>query len=95
MRRRMTFLRNATLSLRPDLQASWVETGLDAAPEALRRGIDDLGGTLMEESISRLAGNRHGSRLHHDRLVRTGRPTTGCAALGATRTRRTGEAVPA
>ena len=36
-----------------NLQASWVKMGLDAATEALRWGVNDLGGTLMEESISR------------------------------------------
>ena len=41
----------------PSLQASWVKMGLDAATEALRWGVNDLGGTLMEESISRLAGS--------------------------------------
>ena len=34
----------------PSLQASWVKMGLDAATEALRWGVNDLGGTLMEES---------------------------------------------
>ena len=33
----------------PSLQASWVKMGLDAATEALRWGVNDLGGTLMEE----------------------------------------------
>jgi FO synthase len=46
-----------------NLQASWVKMGLDAATEALRWGVNDLGGTLMEESISRLAGSHHGVRL--------------------------------
>ena len=41
----------------PSLQASWVKMGLDAATEALRWGVNDLGGTLMEESISRMAGS--------------------------------------
>ena len=36
----------------PNLQASWVKMGLDAATESLRWGVNDLGGTLMEESIS-------------------------------------------
>ena len=36
----------------PSLQASWVKMGLDAATESLRWGVNDLGGTLMEESIS-------------------------------------------
>ncbi|HUN77361.1 MAG TPA: 5-amino-6-(D-ribitylamino)uracil--L-tyrosine 4-hydroxyphenyl transferase CofH [Solirubrobacteraceae bacterium] len=60
------------------LQASWVKMGLDAATEALRWGVNDLGGTLMEESISRLAGSYHGTRLEPEELVaaahRAGRP---------------------
>jgi len=62
----------------PSLQASWVKMGLDAATEALRWGVNDLGGTLMEESISRLAGSRHGVRLEPEDLIdaahRAGRP---------------------
>jgi FO synthase len=51
------------------LQASWVKMGLEAATEALRWGVNDLGGTLMEESISRLAGSYHGTKLDPDQLV--------------------------
>jgi FO synthase len=51
------------------LQASWVKMGLDAATESLRWGVNDLGGTLMEESISRLAGSYHGTKLDPDELV--------------------------
>jgi FO synthase len=62
----------------PNLQASWVKMGLDAATEALRWGVNDLGGTLMEESISRMAGSYHGVRLEPGDLVgaahRAGRP---------------------
>ncbi len=62
----------------PSLQASWVKMGLEAATEALRWGVNDLGGTLMEESISRLAGSYHGTKLDPDELVaaahRAGRP---------------------
>jgi FO synthase len=43
--------------------------GLDAATEALRWGVNDLGGTLMEESISRMAGSYHGTMLTVDDLV--------------------------
>ena len=61
-----------------NLQASWVKMGLDAATEALRWGVNDLGGTLMEESISRMAGSYHGVRLEPAELVaaahRAGRP---------------------
>ena len=53
----------------PSLQASWVKMGLDAATEALRWGVNDLGGTLMEESISRMAGSGHGVMLTPEQLV--------------------------
>jgi FO synthase len=53
----------------PNVQASWVKMGLDAATEALRWGVNDLGGTLMEESISRLAGSYHGVRLEPGQLI--------------------------
>ena len=53
----------------PSLQASWVKMGLDAATEALRWGVNDLGGTLMEESISRMAGSYHGVRLEPADLI--------------------------
>jgi FO synthase len=60
------------------VQASWVKMGIDAATESLRWGVNDLGGTLMEESISRLAGSYHGTKLDPDELVaaahRAGRP---------------------
>src|SRR2546423_609870 len=52
-----------------NLQASWVKMGLDAATEALRWGVNDLGGTLMEESISRMARSEHGTMLTPDQLV--------------------------
>ena len=61
-----------------NLQASWVKMGLDAATESLRWGVNDLGGTLMEESISRMAGSYHGVKLTPPELVaaahRAGRP---------------------
>ncbi len=61
-----------------NVQASWVKMGLEAATESLRWGVNDLGGTLMEENISRLAGSYHGARLDPDDLVaaahRAGRP---------------------
>ena len=52
-----------------NVQASWVKMGLDAATEALDWGVNDLGGTLMEESISRLAGSYHGVRLEPADLI--------------------------
>ena len=53
----------------PNLQASWVKMGLDVATEALRWGVNDLGGTLMEENISRMAGSHHGVRLEPEQRV--------------------------
>ena len=53
----------------PSLQASWVKMGLEAATEALDWGVNDLGGTLMEESISRLAGSYHGVKLEPADLI--------------------------
>ncbi len=52
-----------------NVQASWVKMGLDAATEALSWGVNDLGGTLMEENISRLAGSYHGVKLDPEDLV--------------------------
>jgi FO synthase len=52
-----------------NLQASWVKLGLDTATEALRWGVNDLGGTLMEESITRMAGGEHGVRLDPEDLI--------------------------
>ncbi len=57
----------------PNLQASWVKMGLEGATEALHWGVNDLGGTLMEESISRMAGSRHGVRLEPEQLIEAAR----------------------
>jgi len=57
----------------PNLQASWVKMGLEGATEALRWGVNDLGGTLMEENISRMAGSQHGVRLEPEQLVAAAR----------------------
>ena len=45
----------------PNLQASWVKLGLEGAAALLRAGVNDLGGTLMDEGISRAAGAAHGA----------------------------------
>jgi FO synthase len=52
-----------------NLQASWVKMGIEAATESLRWGVNDLGGTLMEESISRMAGSYHGVKLDPGELI--------------------------
>ena len=56
-----------------NLQASWVKMGLEGATEALRWGVNDLGGTLMEENISRMAGSQHGVRLEPEQLIEAAR----------------------
>jgi FO synthase len=45
-----------------NIQTSWVKLGEAGAVDMLRSGVNDLGGTLMEETISRMAGSEHGSR---------------------------------
>jgi FO synthase len=66
-----------------NLQASWVKMGLDAATESLRWGVNDLGGTLMEENISRMAGSQHGVKLEPEDLIGAAR------AAGRTPAQRT------
>jgi 7,8-didemethyl-8-hydroxy-5-deazariboflavin synthase CofH subunit len=47
----------------PNLQASWVKEGLRTAQQLLSCGVNDLGGTLMNESISTAAGARNGQLM--------------------------------
>ncbi len=49
-----------------NIQASWVKMGVAGAQSLLRSGANDLGGTLMEENISRAAGAAHGQMLETD-----------------------------
>ncbi len=54
------------LALHPlitNIQVSWVKLGREGAAACLGVGANDLGGTLMNESISRAAGNEHGEEL--------------------------------
>ncbi|NYT23706.1 5-amino-6-(D-ribitylamino)uracil--L-tyrosine 4-hydroxyphenyl transferase CofH [Alcaligenaceae bacterium] len=44
----------------PNIQASWVKLGHEGVQQALAAGVNDLGGTLMNESITRAAGAKHG-----------------------------------
>jgi FO synthase len=44
-----------------NIQCSWVKLGDEGTVTMLRGGANDLGGTLMEETISRMAGSAHGS----------------------------------
>ncbi len=44
----------------PNIQASWVKMGREGVASALRAGVNDLGGTLMDESITHAAEGQHG-----------------------------------
>jgi FO synthase len=47
----------------PNIQVSWVKTGPQGVAQILRAGANDLGGTLMNENISRAAGAEHGQGM--------------------------------
>jgi FO synthase len=47
----------------PNIQASWVKLGAEGVRHCLSAGVNDLGGTLMDESISRSAGASHGQEM--------------------------------
>ena len=47
----------------PNIQVSWVKMGRDGVKACLAAGVNDLGGTLMNENISRAAGTVHGQEL--------------------------------
>ena len=49
-----------------NIQFSWVKLGGDAGAQLLRAGCNDLGGTLMDENISRAAGASHGQQMTPD-----------------------------
>src|SRR4029077_628749 len=51
-----------------NIQASWVKLGPDGARALLDAGVNDLGGTLMNESISRAAGASHGQECPPERM---------------------------
>ncbi len=59
------------LALHPhitNIQASWVKLGPDGSRQALAAGVNDLGGTLMNESISRSAGSEWGQELPPEQM---------------------------
>jgi FO synthase len=73
----------ARLTLAPEfvnIQTSWVKMGHAGVREALQAGANDLGGTLMNESISRAAGALHGQEMTvgemHDLAASLGRRPT-------------------
>ncbi|MDD3799100.1 MAG: 5-amino-6-(D-ribitylamino)uracil--L-tyrosine 4-hydroxyphenyl transferase CofH [Novosphingobium sp.] len=54
----------------PNIQVSWVKMGEDGVRAALAAGANDLGGTLMDESISRAAGASHGQEWPPEQMER-------------------------
>ena len=61
----------ARLALHPyitNIQTSWTKMGINGARACLQAGANDLGGTLMNESISRAAGSIHGQELSPRRI---------------------------
>jgi FO synthase len=58
----------------PNIQVSWVKLGVEGSKLVLQAGANDLGGTLMDENISRAAGANHGQELtaeEMDSLIRS------------------------
>jgi len=49
-----------------NIQVSWVKMGASGVRQALLAGVNDLGGTLMDENISRAAGASHGQMMEVD-----------------------------
>jgi FO synthase len=66
-----------------NIQLSWVKLGVNGARQLLRAGVNDLGGTLIDENISRAAGASHGQMMDADAF------RTLVAPLGRTLAQRT------
>lgn len=79
----------------PNIQASWVKLGKEGAARVLRAGANDLGGVLMDKSITRAAGGVNGqcfdARGMADLAATIGRP----ARQRTTLYRRVNEPAPA
>jgi FO synthase len=75
----------------PNIQASWVKLGPEGVVTALQAGVNDLGGVLMDESITRAAGGQNGQLFGQEQMAgiaaRAGRPlcqrTTTYGAMNA------------
>ena len=55
-----------------NIQTSWVKLGVEGTRAMLQAGANDVGGTLMEETISRMAGSEHGSAKTVAELIEIG-----------------------
>jgi len=54
----------------PNIQASWVKLGEQGIAACLNAGVNDIGGTLMNETITRSAGAGHGQEMTPDNMER-------------------------
>lgn len=66
-----------------NIQASWVKMGVSGARQLLQAGCNDLGGTLIDENISRAAGASHGQMMDREGFLNIVEP------LGRTLEQRT------
>jgi 7,8-didemethyl-8-hydroxy-5-deazariboflavin synthase CofH subunit/7,8-didemethyl-8-hydroxy-5-deazariboflavin synthase CofG subunit len=66
-----------------NIQISWVKMGAEGVRQILQAGVNDLGGTLMDENISRAAGASHGQMMDAERFAAIVEP------LGRTLSQRT------
>jgi FO synthase len=55
--------------LLPNIQVSWVKLGSERAADCLQAGANDLGGILMDESITRAAGGKHGQEFNETGMI--------------------------
>jgi len=74
-----------------NIQASWVKLGHDGARQLLAAGVNDLGGTLMDENISRAAGAAHGQLITAEELQQLAASVDRTAAQRTTLYRRVEE----
>jgi FO synthase len=58
-----------------NIQVSWVKLGVEGSRRLLSAGVNDLGGTLMDENISRAAGAAHGQEMDVASLEKLVEPT--------------------
>ncbi len=52
-----------------NIQTSWVKMGYEGVKACLKAGVNDMGGTLMDESISRAAGAAHGQEMKPEQMI--------------------------
>jgi 2-iminoacetate synthase ThiH len=83
-----------------NVQVSWVKMGLEGAKACLNTGCNDLGGTLMNEDISRAAGPKHGQKMlpaELEAMIREAGHTPAAAPSSTTRRKEntpSGERLP-